>query len=226
MTGQSSVQIGASLLHVVAGVLCVYAAFFLESAKNVLSAGAQKGIGDFAQHKVVRFGMFALAVETLVLSPFIEQRRWPFSYPADPKVIEQNDALKNELDRLRSALTAEKEFADEWRVTHALRSHPTCNYELHIGPKAASVTDFWDELFRSGGWTGERPRQFPADDSMPIGVFMRAGNENSAGAKCATFAQSLFSQYYSNPPTKVIFNQQSPYLSACGERCVLVEINY
>lgn len=226
MTGQSPLQIGTSLLLFVAGVFCGYAAFFWESAKNVLSTDAQKAIGNFAQHKVVRFGMLALVLEMLVLSPFIEQRRWPFSYPADPKVIQQNNDLTNELNRMKGTLGAEKELADKWRVTHALRSQPACNYELHIGSKAVSVVYFWNELFRSGGWTREHPYQFSTDDLMPTGIFMRVGNENGAGAKCAAFAQSLFSEYYPNPPTKVIANQQSPYLSTCGDRCVQIEINY
>jgi hypothetical protein len=226
VTSVAPLQLGVAVLLFPMGALCLYAAFFWESAKGVLSDSAQRAIGSFAQHRVVKFGMLALVLQTLVLSRFVEEHRWPFSYPADPKISDENNSLKSQINTLRGDIGREKEAADKWRVTHALRSNQSCKFELHMGPKAGSVTDFWDELFRAGGWTGPSPLHLPSDAAMPLGVTMRVGKKDGYGASCADFAQTLFNQYYGNPPTKVFYDQQSPYLSSCGDNCVQVEINY
>ena len=50
MTGQQpALQLGVEILLIIFGGICLYAAFFWETAKNVLSKEAQDAIGSFAQ---------------------------------------------------------------------------------------------------------------------------------------------------------------------------------
>jgi hypothetical protein len=56
MTTQTSLQVGVWAVLIIAGAGCVDAAFFWESAKNILSDSAQKALGSFAQHPIVRLG--------------------------------------------------------------------------------------------------------------------------------------------------------------------------
>lgn len=87
MTGAAELPPGLGPVLIVVGGACAYAAFFWESAKKVLSAAAQAAIGSFAQSRITWFGMLFLVLSAIILSPFIEKHRWPFSYPADPAVI-------------------------------------------------------------------------------------------------------------------------------------------
>jgi hypothetical protein len=43
--------------------------------------------------------MIFLVLETLILSRFIDERHWPFSYPVDPKVEDDNVLLHNQLNQ-------------------------------------------------------------------------------------------------------------------------------
>jgi hypothetical protein len=103
ISGQRApLQLGVATLFVILGGLCVYAAFFWEAAKNVLSKDAQDAIGSFAQHRITQFGMLFLVLQTFILSRFVEERRWPFSYPADPSVYAENEFLKKKDEQIRS----------------------------------------------------------------------------------------------------------------------------
>jgi hypothetical protein len=225
VTGVAHLPFGGWLILLVAGGICTYAAFFWEKARGVLSENAQTAIGKFAQHPVTTFGVLALAVLTLILSPFIEQHRWPFSYPADPKIEQENNQLKSDLNTTRGQLGAERDFADRWRITHALRTQRGCRYELHVGSRGASTASFWDELFQAGRWNGTRVTA-GTDDMIPTGVFFRVGSPRSAAAACAVFATSQMTPYYTNPSLKVLVDQQTPYLLGCGDDCIQIDINY
>jgi hypothetical protein len=162
MTG-ASLQIGIGIVLIIAGIACAYAAFFWESAKNILSDNAQKALGTFAQHRVIRFGMLALALETLILSRFIEQHRWPFSYPADPSVLADNAQLHSQIDNVTSAFGKEKELADKWRFASELWRNsqtnagpPECKYQIQYTPRFANVVPtFWRDMLQSAGWHAE-----------------------------------------------------------------------
>jgi hypothetical protein len=61
---------------------------------------------------------------------------------------------------------------------------------------------------------------------MPMGIALRAIAQNSIGGECATLLQTLLGRYYPSPAAKVLYDQQADYLSACGDQCVQIEINY
>lgn len=153
----------------------------------------------------------------LILSPFIEQRRWPFSYPADPAIYTENDALKSELGR-------EKELATKWRFSSGLRQgNQNCQYQLEWSQKANSVATFWRELFVATGWTGTgKPTTSPTQSGITI-----RSKDTLASTQCAELVQRELSEFYPNPPSKIVPHQQTEFLTSCiRDACVQIEIDY
>jgi hypothetical protein len=101
MTGIAGIPFGLGLFLALLGAFCFYAFVFWENAKRVLSTEAQAAIGRFAQSQVTWFGMLFLVFQTLILAPFIEQHRWPFSYPADAAVYAEKSKLQSDLDQAK-----------------------------------------------------------------------------------------------------------------------------
>jgi len=159
MTGAAGIQFGVGLFLALIGGLCFYAAFFWETAKKVLSAEAQQAVGHLAQSRVTWFGMIFLGLETLILSRFIEERHWPFSYPADPQVGVENVVLHTQLQQKDADFLAEKAVADMWKFSARLRSiapensTSTCLYQIIHDQKTSGIIPVWMEL---PGWCLER----------------------------------------------------------------------
>jgi len=224
MTGQAPLTLFSAAVCMALGALCFYLAFFWERAKKHLSTETQEMIGRFAQSRVTKFGMLFLVLETLILSPFFEQHRWPFSYPADPAVYTQIDSLKNELARRNSAFGPEKESADKWRFSSVLRqSGLNCQYKLEWSPRANSVAAFWRELFVATGWPGSSE---PTTSPTQYGITIRA-KDDPASTQCAEVIQRELSDFYPNPAAKIILHQQTEFLNSCGRNnCVQIEVDY
>jgi hypothetical protein len=210
-----------------AGALCFYLAFFWESAKRHLSADTQLAIGQFAQSRVVKFGMLFLVLQTIILSRFVEERRWPFSYPADPMVYAEKSRFETALNQANGTIGREKELADKWRFATTLKSlQKECRFHADVSRKAASVGPFWEELLHLGGWIGVAGG---AQDGLqlPAGITLRIPGNNSP---CAGTLQRALADIYPNPPSKIAINQQTAFLSSCagqsGQDCVQIEIDY
>jgi hypothetical protein len=221
LTDKSGVQLGLGVFLLILGVLCAYAAFFWESAKRVLSAEAQDAIGRFSQSRITWFGMLFLVVQTLVFSRFVEERRWPFSYPTDPQVYRDMDSAKQELNDQKRLTGQEKESADKWRFVKELKdasSSGICHYQLVTTANARSVREFWDELLQHGEWIGDGNAPSNSAVIQP-GITLRIPGENSF---CASAFQRAATDFYSNPPTKIATNQAN----TCGKDCVVIEMNY
>jgi hypothetical protein len=225
MTGQAPLTVFSAAVCVALGASCFYLAFFWERAKTHLSGEAQQAIGTFAQNRIVKFGMIFLVLLTLILSPFIEQRRWPFSYAADPSVFTERDRLRNEMDRMQSTLSQEKELADKWRFSSGLRqSGLNCRYLLMWSVKDSPIAAFWRDLFIASGWLGDsQQEQAP---TTPPGVTIRT-KDNVRSTQCAEIVQQKLGEYYPNPPAKIIPQQQTSFLNACDrDACIQIEVNY
>jgi hypothetical protein len=227
ITGAVELPPGLAFWLILTGGLCAYAAFFWETAKKVLSVEAQQAIGRFSQSQVTWFGMIFLVLATIIMSPFIEQRRWPFSYPVDPAIAAENNALKNQLNNKNADITKEKELADKWRFSAALRqSELNCQYELEWSRRASNTAAFWRELFIATGWTGSS-KQMP----LPLvvgkdGITIRS-KDNPASTQCAEIIQRELTEFYSNPPAKIVSHQQTQFLDLCGrDACVQIELDY
>jgi hypothetical protein len=161
------------------------------------------------------------------MSPFIEQRRWPFSYPVDPSISQENNDLKDQLNGKSATISREKELADKWRFSSALRdSGLNCQYLLEWTPKAASVARFWRELFVATGWSGDS-RQVTINQSEVKFLISLRAKDNPASTQCAEVIQRELSHLYSNPPSKIFPKQQSKFLDSCGrDACIEIEIDY
>lgn len=225
MTGAEKISVGLSALLIAAGAVCAYAAFFWEKAKKVLSNDTQDAIGKFSRSNATKASLLFAALTLMILSPFIEQHRWPFSYPIDPEVYAKVTDLENALNASKHSVSIEKDSADKWRFGHTLRLSPfACKYKLQFGPTArnnAALRDFWLEIFRSSGWIGDLNSM--TNEAIPDGITLRVAGKQT---DCAELIQGALNSIYPNPSAKIIPSQQSPYLAVCGDQCVQVEINY
>ena len=224
---------------VAVGALCVYAAFFWERTKKHLSAETQDSIAKFSQHSATKSVLLLSVLLTIILSPFIEQRRWPFSYPADPQVEADNTYLKEQIrtdantlqlatQKKDALIGVEKELADKWRFATALRrATGPCGYQMQVTSRASSTIGFWSELLQYGGWT-ERAGGValaPVPGSIPSGITIRTKGDAGISAQCAGVLQRALTDIYPNPPSKIANNQQSDFLSAVPDG-VQIEIDY
>jgi hypothetical protein len=224
VTGVASIPIIFAVFLLLLAVPCFCAAVFWERAKTWLSVEAQERISRFSQHPVVRFGMLFLVLQALILSKFVEQHRWPFSFPADPAIYAENEKFRRAVDDADRAFGRERELADKWRFAKRLRdargldAKEVCHYQLAVTPKAQSSTTFWHELLRYGGWIADR--QGPTNSALiQPGITLRISDDEF---DCATTLQRALTDIYANPPSKISPNQQTN----CGKDCVLIEMDY
>ena len=222
---KTGAQLWSGLFVAILGLVFFYLWFAWESAKNVLTLEAQGAIDDFTKDRRTWQGLFFLTILTIIMSPFVEQHRWPFSYPSDPKIEQENDNLRNQLNSKNAEINQEKEYADKWRFSRAMLAQPSCKYQLYMNSSASNTWKFWVELFRAAEWEGGPPHAQP-DDALPKGITLRVAGPDTVGFKCATLLQETLGHYYTNPSATVLARQQSEYLTACGNQCVQVEINY
>ncbi len=227
MSGAVTLPFAIGLILALVSLPFFYAAFFWESAKTWISQVGIQRLEKFSRHPITKFGMLFLVLQTLVLSPFIEQHRWPFSYPSDPAVLTENNDLKNQINQKNGAIGREKELADKWRFSSALRdSGLNCQYLLEWTPKAASVAQFWRELFIATGWPGAS-KQVPIHQTEVKFLISISPKDDPASTQCAEVIQRQLSQLYSNPPSKILPRQQSNFLNSCDRNgCVEIEVDY
>jgi hypothetical protein len=183
MTEKAGIQLGLGLFLSLLGALCFYASLLWDSAKRALSAEAQLAIGRFAQSRSTWLVMIFLIMQVIIFFRFIEEHRWPFSYPADPAVFAERDKLQKALSESNGALNREKELADKWRFTTILRQPGrSCRYRIEIKDYAAgSMANYWEGLFQVAGWTGDAREQ---PGLMQLGITIRASS-GSGSSQCA-----------------------------------------
>jgi len=228
VTDKTGIQLGLGVFLIIVGALCAYAAFFWESAKRVLSDDAQAAIGHFAQSRVTWALMIFLVLNVLIFSRFIEEHRWPFSYPADPTIIANNAKLQADVMNANAAFTREKELADKWRFANALRQRGrACGYQFQMTSNAASTAGFWQDLLRQGGWNEKASgiALAPAPGSARPGITIRISGDTGTSAQCAGVLQAALTDIYPNPPSRIATKQQSDFLVLCPD-CVQIEFDY
>jgi hypothetical protein len=122
-----------------------------------------------------------------------------------------------------------KQAADKWNVAKRLRStrepKPPCTYQMLYTQKSGSAVQFWQELLLAGGWVQSSDNAV-SPDVIPPGITLRTGDETTVGYLCAQSFQRAVSDVYTNPPSKIIAQQQSDFLRECGPQCLQFEINY
>jgi hypothetical protein len=233
MTGQAPLTLFSAGISVLLGALCFYLAFFWERAKKHLSTETQQSIANFAQSRIVKFGMLFLVLATLVLSPFIEQRRWPFSYPADPSVIQQNNTLQSENSRLGSELSSARIDALKWRFSHNLRYGAKaqngalldCKFSLELsdGRDAMNLWVLVQPMLELAHWLnlgGDQAREV----QLPKGFTILVGADSGDSFSCATVFARELGAIVQSQPINLRTNQVTPALLACKNECVELQI--
>jgi hypothetical protein len=238
VTGAEKISVGLSVFLIAAGAICAYAAIFWGTAKKVLSQEAQDAIANFARSATTKAALLCAVLISIILSPFVEQRRWPFSYPADPQVEADNKALHEQIRQDASKLDqtiASKntelsvltDAANRWNVAKRLRSarepKPPCTYQMLYTQKSGGAAQFFQELLLTGGWV-ESSNNAVSQDLVPKGITLRTGDETTVGYLCAQSFQRAVSDIYTNPPSKIIAEQQNDFLRGCGPQCLQFEI--
>jgi len=242
MTGAVQLLPGLAFLLVVLGAACGYAAFFWESAKKVLSVEAQAAIGRFAQSRFTWAGMLFLVLLTVVLSPFIEQHRWPFSYPTDPGVYERLSEVINDRNTINNKLTVANYDALRWRGAYNLRyetkagngSLLDCRFNLSLShtPTTTGVLAFnlWSELspiLEFAHWQvvqNNVPRSNEAQ--LPLGFTISVGTDSGDIFACAAKLTQTIGSIFPSQKVDLRTKQVTPALLACKNECVELEIGH
>jgi hypothetical protein len=229
LTDKSGVQLGLGFFLVIFGAICAYAAFFWESAKKVLSSEAQEAIGRFAQSHVTWFGMIFLILQSIILSRFVEDRRWPFSYPADPAIYTENNQLK-------AAAQASQQDAARWRFSFGLRygakaangSLLDCKFSLVLSRGAPAGSPAWNiwvalqPMLELARWVN-LPTSIRASDFPFQGITVISG-DNKDASNCASFLGKALGEAFPQSRISVRTNQVSPVLTECKSECVELNI--
>ena len=242
VTGAQQIAFGMSALLIVAGAVCAYAAVFWQKAKSILSDQAQNAVGNFARSAATKAVLLFALLISIILSPFVEQLRWPFSYPIDPKIINENSSLKNQLEKLRTEFNTEKQDAEKWRFVHELwvnsqttAGPPECRFQIQYSARAQyTVFSFWRGLLQNAGWAVTS--MVEVDDALQPGITIRSSSDAQTldrgrntplpSFQCASALQKSLSDYYPNPLSKIMTNQATPFLSSCARECVQVDIDF
>jgi hypothetical protein len=223
MTEKAGIQLGLGLFLALLGSLCFYASFLWDSAQRALSTEAQLAIGSFAQNRNTWLSVMILVFQVIIFSRFIEERRWPFSYPADPAFFAEKAQLQKALNESNQALAHDRVSADKWRFTTILRQlGRSCKYRIEVKANAPGMANYWMDLFQVVGWTGDAKEQ---SGPMQPGITIRA-REEYVSSQCAGTLQKALTDVYPYPPSKIAANQQTEFLSSCGSDCVQIEMNF
>ncbi len=244
MTGMEKLSVGLSALLIAVGAICAYAAFFWETAKKVLSKEAQDAIGQFSRHNATKASLLFAILISIILSPYVEQHRWPFSYPADPAIEAENTTLKEQArrDAVMAAATINQknneiaianEAANKWKFSSRLRAvsiegnNSRCTYQFVPDTKTRRMFVFWEELFRAGDWKGNVSNNDALDGTIQYGITIRAGAISTIGFRCGSELQKALTDIYPNPPARFVADQTTEFLKTCGpQNCVQIEVSY
>jgi hypothetical protein len=244
MTGAAGIQFGVGLFLALLGALCFFAFFFWETAKKVLSVQALQAIGRFSQSRITWFGMVFLAVQTLILSRFVEERRWPFSFPADPQVYKENDQLKSALLTQEKQLKAEllvqenqlgntKVDADKWRFANRLRNNisatiignTSCTVALGLSKGNGPAIWAWLQPMLDAAHWEIASSNVPgiSNTEFPPGITILVGTNSGKAFICATALAATLREFTNYRPSAEV-NQVTPALIACNNECVELDI--
>jgi hypothetical protein len=228
MTGAAELPPGLGPMLIVVGGACAYAAFFWESATKVLSVDAQDAIGRFAQSRITWFGMLSLCLLAIILSPFIEQRRWPFSYPSDPAVYAENARLKTALQNAQSD-------AAKWRFSHNLRNGAIasngerleCKFFLALSPNTGPAWNVWQALqpmLDLARWQAIPEDVQTRGLQLPHGITISVGVDAGSAFSCGTALSRVASDSFPSQNVTLKTNQVTAALVACKNECVELDI--
>lgn len=224
VTANGGHALGWTLIPI--GVVIAYVAWAWSAVQKYITPEARLAIDKFAASRAVWLTLIAILLVALTLSPFVEQRRWPFSYPADPAIIAENDSLKREANELRSD-------AYRWRFSYGLRYAPRaddnslieCKYSLVLssGDSAWSLWGTLQPMLELAHWKNLAiPNQGRAETPFR-GIKIFAGDDNE-GIRCAQSLAKSIGEAFPDKQVTLRTSQASPTLAACNSECVELDV--
>jgi len=233
-TDKPGVQFALGLFLFVLGALCFCTAAFWERATRNLNVKTQLAIGDFARSRNTWLGLSLVILLALIFSPFIEQRRWPFSFPTDPAVYEQLDQTINERNELADKATIATQDAAKWRFSSNLRngtknqdgSRLECPFSAVIaeGDIASGLWGDLEPMLDLAHWQSLGSSVVQANIKLNAGFTVLIGAESGNPLTCATALTRELATVFSSQITRMQANRVTPALANCKNECVEIDI--
>jgi hypothetical protein len=233
-TDKPGVQFALGLFLFLLGALCFCAAAFWERATKSLNVKAQLAIGDFARSRNTWLGLSLVILLALIFSPFIEQRRWPFSFPTDPAVYEQLEQAINERNELADKTTIATQDAAKWRLSSNLRSETKnqdgirleCPYSAVIAgdDRASGLWSDLEPMLDLAHWHFLGSSVVQADIKLNAGFTILIGADSGNPLTCATALTRELAEMFSSQVTRMQANRVTPALANCKNECVEIDI--
>jgi hypothetical protein len=233
MAGRDEVRWGTISILLLLGGTCFYAAVFWKVAKRVLSTEAQEGLASFAQNKSTWVGIIVLVFVGLMLSPFIEQHRWPFSFPADPQVYNEIETLKRNFSESQNTAQKANNDARMWNSAYNLRhgallsngAWATCSFVSVIPQQSRGIGRwmFLQPILDMAHW-GQIARNNNTEIQLNYqeGITIRAA-DNQIAIVCAKALGRTLNDLFGSGVT-VLINQSNSILEDCKNECVEMDI--
>jgi hypothetical protein len=191
-------------------------------------------IGDFARSRSIWLGLGLVILLALIFSPFIEQRRWPFSFPTDPAVYEQLNQAINERNELADKATIATQDAAKWKFSFNLRSETKnqdgsrveCPFSAVIagGDVASGLWGDLEPMLDLAHWRFLGSNVVQADTKINAGFTILIGADSGNPLTCATALTRELATIFSSQATRMRANRVTSALADCKNECVEIDI--
>jgi hypothetical protein len=227
-------QFALGLILFLLGALCFCAVVFWDRVAKNLDVKAQLAIADFARSRNTWLGLCLTILLALIFSPFIEQHRWPFSFPTDPAVYEQLDRAINERNELADKATIAIQDAAKWSFSSSLRnetknqdgSRLECSFSAVIarGNIASGLWDDLEPMLDLAHWQFLGSSVVQADIKLNAGFTILIGANSGNPLTCATALTRQLATIFSSQATRMRGDGVTPALANCKNECVEIDI--
>jgi hypothetical protein len=201
------------------GVLFAFAAAAWNGLRKYLSPEGDQIINDFAKRGPVWAFVIFIAAEAILLSRFVEERRWPFSYRADPAIYETAQANQND--------------AAKWRFSYNLRYAPraannsllTCKFTLVLSP-GQNALNLWSTLqpmLELAHWEST-PQSGQGKSETPFQGISILSGDNKDATSCGTELGKEIGSAFPQAKISLRTYQVSPALVTCKNECVELDL--
>ena len=168
---------------------------------------------------------------TIIFSPFVEQHRWPFSFPADPEIYQRlADTTKDRQD-LSNELSLASADASRWKFSYNLRYGATaqngglleCPYVYEFSKNHSTAWNNFSELqpmLELSHWHGLNSIPHSAIAELPSGFNILIGVHSGDIFSCATTLSRELGTHFSNRKVSLKTEQVTPGLTGCKKNCM------
>jgi hypothetical protein len=227
-------QFTLGLILFLLGALCFCAVVFWDRVAKNLDVKAQLAIADFARSRNTWLGLCLTILLALIFSPFIEQHRWPFSFPTDPAVYEQLGQTINAMNALEDKATIATQDAEKWRFSFNLRNETKdqdgrlleCPFSAVIagGDMASGLWDDLEPMLDLAHWHFLGSSVVQADIKLNAGFTILIGANSGNSLTCATALTRQLATIFSSQAIRMQANRVTPALANCKNECVEIDI--